>query len=321
MNLSPMSVWRWYAKSSAVEPSGRRKQSGRTLPFESASFEPAGNIAMYFRKFRTASSRICWTPVELYLSRTFCLIEFRASCCFSFMPSLSSNVGSPWVYFISPAFAACRRESSESAEHGMICMSGNCACSFFRFSSEPGLSILFAAIIIGFVSWRRVVVKFFRSWSVHSVRFSVWSFRKFRTCLMSSSFIFSPENCLATDFAKSFFVVCRDLVSLSQTFLKMFSYQRLSSFSSILTSSIGSPCPSCPSRFVVAEMSTIWMNMSACRRSSRNLFPSPFPSDAPFTSPATSMISTGTNRFVPLQNPVRGLHFVLSSVQRDLTRM
>ena len=46
INLSPMSVCKEYAKSSAVEPFGKRKQSGRTLPFESASFEPAGNIAM-----------------------------------------------------------------------------------------------------------------------------------------------------------------------------------------------------------------------------------------------------------------------------------
>jgi hypothetical protein len=201
----------------------------------------------------------------------------------------------------------------------MISMSGNVVCNFFRFSSALGRSALFAAIIIGFVSWRKVVVKFFRSVSVQAVRFSVWSFSFIRTCLMSSSFIFSPENCFATDFAKSVFVVWSERVSLSQTFLKMFSYQRLSSFSSILTSSIGSPCPSCPSRLVVAEMSTICMNMSACLRSSRNLFPSPFPSDAPFTSPATSIISTGTNLDSPLQNPVLGLHFVFSSVHKDLT--
>ncbi len=53
MNLSPMSVCREYAKSRAVEPLGRRKQSGRTLPFESASFEPAGKIAICFRRSKT----------------------------------------------------------------------------------------------------------------------------------------------------------------------------------------------------------------------------------------------------------------------------
>jgi len=54
MNLSPMSVCNEYAKSRAVVFCGRRKQSGRTFPFESASFAPAGNIAMYFRRSNTA---------------------------------------------------------------------------------------------------------------------------------------------------------------------------------------------------------------------------------------------------------------------------
>ena len=93
----------------------------------------------------------------------------------------------------------------------------------------------------------------------------------------------------------------------------------LSSFSSISTSAIGSPLPSRPSMSVVAEMSTIWINMSACLRLSRNLLPKPFPSDAPFTKPATSIISIGTNRVFPVQNPVRGLHFVLSSLHNAWT--
>jgi len=41
-----MSVWSEYAKSSAVEPPGSRKQSGRMLPLESASLFPAGKIAI-----------------------------------------------------------------------------------------------------------------------------------------------------------------------------------------------------------------------------------------------------------------------------------
>ncbi len=79
MNLSPISVWSEYAKSSAVVCCGKRKQSGRTLPFESANFEPAGNIAMYFRRSKTDLSRISCTPVEPNLSRTFFWIEIRAS--------------------------------------------------------------------------------------------------------------------------------------------------------------------------------------------------------------------------------------------------
>ena len=96
MNLSPISVCREYAKSRAVEPCGRRKQSGKTLPFESASFEPAGKIAMYFKRLKTDLSRTSWTPVEPNLSRTFSWIESNASFCFSFtLSSLILKVDSP----------------------------------------------------------------------------------------------------------------------------------------------------------------------------------------------------------------------------------
>ena len=96
MNLSPMSVWSEYAKSRAVEPAGSRKQSGRTFPFESESFEPAGNIAMYFRRSNTALSKISWTPVEPNFSRTFFWIDDKASRCFSLtLSSFILNVGSP----------------------------------------------------------------------------------------------------------------------------------------------------------------------------------------------------------------------------------
>ena len=59
--------------------------------------------------------------------------------------------------------------------------------------------------------------------------------------------------------------------------------------------------------------------MSACLRSSKNLLPRPFPSEAPFTNPATSIISTGTNLVSPVQNPVRGLHLVPSSLHNAFT--
>ena len=55
------------------------------------------------------------------------------------------------MYSIISAFAACLRESSASAEQGMICISGNVCFSFSRFSLAFGRSALFAAIIIGFV--------------------------------------------------------------------------------------------------------------------------------------------------------------------------
>jgi len=229
---------------------------------------------------------------------------------FSFILKLDS----PWIYSISSAFAACLRDSSASDEHGIICMSGNSSCNLFRFSFAPGLSILFAAINIGFVLCRKASVKFDKSCSDQDVGFSGLSFSFVRVDLTSSSLTRSPENCFATSFAKFCFVVWIVRENLSQTFLKMAWYHLFNSFSNILTSSIGLPVPSLPSASVVPDMSTIWMNMSACRRSSRNLLPNPFPSDAPSTNPATSISSTGTNRFSPVQNPVRGLHFVLSSL-------
>ena len=107
--------------------------------------------------------------------------------------------------------------------------------------------------------------------------------------------------------------------NFSHTFWKICSYHLFSSPSSIWTSAIGSPCPSCPSSVVVAEISTIWMNMSACLRESRNWLPRPFPSLAPFTNPATSINSHGTNLVSPVQNPVLGLHLVLSSLHKAST--
>jgi len=236
-NLSPMSVWRWYAKSRAVEPWGRRKQSGRMFPFESWSLEPAGKIAMYFKRLKTAMSRISWTPVEPYSSRTFFWIDSRACFCLSFILfSFILKDDSPWIYSISSAFAACLRESSASEEHGIICIFGNSFCNFFRFSLAPCLSILFAAISIGFVECRNVSVKFDKSCSDHDVGFSGLSFSLIRTDFMSSSFTLKPENCFATSFAKSCFVVWIVLESLSQTFSKIALYHLFSSFSSILTS-------------------------------------------------------------------------------------
>ena len=230
------------------------------------------------------------------------------------------NLDSPWVYSISSCSFACLRESSASAEHGIIFRSGNSCFNFFRFSFAPGLSILFAAISIGFVRCLRVSVKFERSSSDHEAGLSGFSFSFIRTSFTSASETLSPENCFETSFAKFCFVAWIVLDSLSHTFLKIELYHLLSSFLSILTSWTGSPEPSLPSASVVPDASTIWMNMSACLKSSRNLFPKPFPSDAPSTKPATSISSTGTNRVSPVQNPVRGLHFTFSSLHSASTR-
>ena len=254
------------------------------------------------------------------MSRTFFWISFNASICFSFNFSLCIlNVDSPWMYSIILAFAACLRDNSASAEQGIIFISGNLVESFFKFSSALGKSALFAAISIGFVECLNILVKSFRFCSVHDVGIVGSSFSFASTWLTSLSFTLNPENCLATDFAKSVFVdwIVRD--NFSQTFWNICSYHLFNSSSSISTSAIGSPSPSRPSMSVVAEMSTIWMNMSAWRNVSRNLLPRPFPSDAPFTSPATSIISTGTNLVSPVQRPVLGLHFVFSSLHNAST--
>ena len=58
-----------------------------------------------------------------------------------------------------------------------------------------------------------------------------------------------------------------------------------------------------PSASVVPLTSTTCTRASACLRSSRNLFPNPFPSCAPGTNPATSRSSMGTDRFPSTQEP------------------
>jgi len=228
------------------------------LPLLSASFEPAGKIAMYFNSSKTDLFKTSWTPVEPYLSRTFFWIDCKASFCFSFIFSLFIlKLDSPCVYSIKSEFAACLSESSASEEHGIIGMFGNSFCNFFKFSSAPGLSILFAAMSIGFVLCRRVSVKFDRSCSDHDVGFSGLSFSFINVDFTSSSFTLSPENCFATSLAKSCFVVWIVRDNFSQTFSKIARYHLFSSVSSIFTSSTGSPCPSLPSMSVVPDASTI----------------------------------------------------------------
>lgn len=57
-----------------------------------------------------------------------------------------------------------------------------------------------------------------------------------------------------------------------------------------------SPDVSFPFSSVSPDTSMTWMRTSASRRSFRNLFPLPRPSQAPGTKPATSFNRTGTYR-------------------------
>ena len=76
------------------------------------------------------------------------------------------------------------------------------------------------------------------------------------------------------------------------------------SFSKNSKSSSGSWLPAStgfPSKSVDPEASITFMNTLACINSSKNLLPNPFPSCAPGTNPATSIISIGNNLFPSTQ--------------------
>ena len=248
------------------------------------------------------------------------MISISAAFCFSFtLSSLILKLALPCIYSIRFVFAADLNDNSASLEHGIIKISGKLSFNFSRFSNAPGLSILFAAINIGFVMCLNPLEKFATSSFVHFVGVKGSNFNFIKTSLTSSSVTFNPENCLAISFAKFNFVDCIVLVNFAHTFSKILWYHLSNSPSSIFTSFIGSPTPSFPSASVVPEISTICINISACLRLSKNLFPNPFPVLAPSTKPATSINSTGTNLVTPVQNPVLGLHLTFNSLHRAST--
>ena len=83
-------------------------------------------------------------------------------------------------------------------------------------------------------------------------------------------------------------------------------------------SSVGSWEPTStgfPSMSVEPLTSTTLISASACLRSSRNLLPSPFPSHASGTSPATSRSSTGTILVPSTQRELWGVQVTPSSLQ------
>ena len=84
------------------------------------------------------------------------------------------------------------------------------------------------------------------------------------------------------------------------------------------TSSRGSNSPvfpGMPSMLVPPEASTTLTRASACLRSSRNLFPNPFPCHASGTRPATSRSSTGIMRVPSMHRELWGLHVTPSCLQ------
>lgn len=199
--------------------------------------------------------------------------------------------------------------------------SGNCFFMRSKFCFPVGRSILFAAIIIGFVRLRSSLLSFSKCSSVQSMS-AVGSLSPMIASWTIVSVTLSPDNCLPSIFVGSSFSWCICRASLSHPFLMMPKYHWSSSFSRNRMSSAGSYVPASmfsPFSFVAPAMSTICIKASACRKSSKNLLPIPFPSCAPGTSPATSRTSTGTNLTWLMHDPTRGLHCVLNSLSTHST--
>ena len=107
------------------------------------------------------------------------------------------------------------------------------------------------------------------------------------------------------------------LISLTQFFDKIPYIHITISFSKNSKSSRGSWLPGStgfPSKSVEPDASITLMNTLACIKSSKNLFPNPFPSCAPGTNPATSINSIGSNLFPSIHNEFLGLHVTPNSL-------
>lgn len=184
------------------------------------------------------------------------------------------------------------------------------------------MSILFATISIGFVILRILVASASSCWSFQFRGFSGSSFNSLIALFTISSVTLSPLSCFARALAGSWFSVFTCLANFSHPFVRSPVIQRSSSTSRNLMSNAGSCVPGSlgsPFSVVLPLMSTTCMNASACLKSSKNLFPIPFPSWAPGTRPATSMTSTGTNRVSPLMKPVLGVLTTPSSGPASFT--
>ena len=122
--------------------------------------------------------------------------------------------------------------------------------------------------------------------------------------MISSIAIPVPDNWSNSTFEISKCSAPTFLMSLTQ-FLDNIPYIHITiSFSKNSKSSNGSWLPGStgfPSRSVEPEASITLINTLACIKSSKNLLPNPFPSCAPGTKPATSIISIGSNLFPSIQ--------------------
>ncbi len=107
------------------------------------------------------------------------------------------------------------------------------------------------------------------------------------------------------------------LAILGQSFFNIWVSHMVISVSKNFTSSAGSWEPGLhifPSESVAPAASTMWIRASAFLISSKNWFPSPRPCQAPGTSPAQSINSTGTNLIPSIHMEFFGLSFTLNSL-------
>ena len=189
------------------------------------------------------------------------------------------------------------------AEHSTMRSGGCCLAIFAMFRSLSAWSILFNARTVGNFS---SVNAFTTLLIVSSFQVSSGSFN----CILSNTLATIcdvdpyPENCpcnVSTAFP--LMATCRRRIE--PHFSIRFPWiQRTISPLNHSMSTLGSyPLVFFPSASVVPDTSTTWMSASACLRSSRNLFPSPLPSCAPGTRPATSSSSIGTDRLPSWHDP------------------
>ena len=184
--------------------------------------------------------------------------------------------------------------------------------------SAPGMSILFAATIIGFPFLRIFSEKLMSSSLPHLE--GLWGSRPSSSMasFIVSSPMPSPENFFASSSSSSPTLFSTTLVILCQSSSRRPITQYVSSSSTSLTSSTGSPEPGStgfPSGSVEPDASATTISAEACLISSRNLRPRPRPLWASLIIPGQSITSMGMNLFPSMHLEFLGLSLTPSSLQ------
>ena len=293
--------------------------SGSTRPSLSLSLfrSATGYTTILSSSPNTALSKHCCTPVDPYLASMRSFMNSSAFFCCSFKSAFVVKL-LPGKYSMKPFSSARFSAISASALVGtmFLCFSfsaSKLSCAFER-------SILFAAIIIGFAILRSSLANVNTLCLSFKSNFTPSSSIFFNTRSTSAFFISRPVNCIDMICSMSdlpAFASCRSNFTSARS-ITLANHISIS-FSKNSISFSGSPSPGLPSASVCPVASTMCTSADACRRSSRNWLPIPFPKCASGTSPATSTIFTDTNRFPFLQNPCFGLHVTPNSLHTQST--